>query len=313
MFSVVRLARLAAFAAAIAVAVPAAAAQAAQAAPAVEKTGEVRFFVNVTGEDGAQLPIAPADMTIEEDGRPREVLRIEQATGPLQIALLVDDSAAAQSAISDIRRGVREFIAKVLDASPESQIAVITFGERPTLLADYTNNRVLLERAANRIFSRPNSGAYMLEAIASATRGAKKRGSDRAHIVVIGTEGVEFSNDSYERLLDDLAASRASLWALTLMAGPRASDTDETRNRAIVLGRGTAASGGRQDQVLANSALTMRLDALATLLLNQYAVTFARPDSLVPPKKISVKVSVPGARVLAPETAPRPGHTGETK
>ncbi|MBA2527595.1 MAG: hypothetical protein H0V18_17710, partial [Pyrinomonadaceae bacterium] len=28
------------------------------------------FFVNVTGEDGAQLPIAPADMTIEEDGRP---------------------------------------------------------------------------------------------------------------------------------------------------------------------------------------------------------------------------------------------------
>ena len=310
MFSVVRLARLAAFAAAVAVASPATPAQAAQAA---EKAGEVRFFVNVTGEDGTQLPIAPADMTIEEDGRPREVLRIEQATGPLQIALLVDDSAAAQSAISDLRRGVRDFIAKVLDASPETQIAVITFGERPTLLADYTNNRVLLERAANRIFSRPNSGAYMLEAIASATRGAKKRGSDRAHIVVIGTEGVEFSNDSYERVLDDLAASRASLWALTLMSGPRASDTDETRNRAIVLGRGTAASGGRQDQVLANSAITSRLDALAALLLNQYAVTFSRPASLVPPQKISVKVGVPGARVLAPETAPRPAHAGETK
>ena len=310
MFSVVRLARLAAFAAAAAVAWPAPAAGAAQAA---EKTGEVRFFVNVTGEDGAQLPIAPADMTIEEDGRPREVLRIEQATGPLQIALLVDDSAAAQSANSDLRRGVKEFVAKILDASPDTQIALITFGERPTLLADYTNNRVLLERAANRIFSRPNSGAYMLEAIASATRGAKKRGSDRAHIIVIGTEGVEFSNDSYERVLEDLAASRASLWALTLMGGPRASDTDETRNRAIVLGRGTTASGGRQDQVLANSAITMRLEALATLLLNQYAVTFSRPESLVPPKQISVKVSVPGARVLAPETAPRPAHTGETK
>lgn len=309
MFSVVRLARLAAFAAAAAVASPAPAG----AAQAAERAGGVRFFVNVTGEDGAQLPIAPADMTIEEDGRPREVLRIEQATGPLQIALLVDDSAAAQSANSDIRRAVREFVTKVLDASPDSQIALITFGERPTLLADYTNNRVLLERAANRIFARPNSGAYMLEAIASAARGAKKRGSDRAHIVVIGTEGVEFSNDSYERVLDDLAASRASLWALTLMSAPRASDTDETRNRAVVLGRGTTASGGRQDQVLANSAITMRLEALATLLLHQYAVTFARPESLVPPKKISVKVSVPGARVLAPETPPRPAHTGETK
>ncbi len=310
MFSVVRLARLAAFAAAAAMAAPAPAAEAAQAAG---KAGEVRFFVNVTGEDGAQLPIAPADMTIEEDGRTRELLRIEQATGPLQIALLVDDSAAAQSANSDIRRAVREFVTKILDASPDTQIAIITFGERPTLLADYTNNRVLLERAATRIFSRPNSGAYMLEAIASATRGARKRGSDRAHIVVIGTEGVEFSNDSYERVLDDLAASRASLWALTLMGGPRASDTDETRNRAVVLGRGTAASGGRQDQVLVNSAITMRLEAVATLLINQYAVTFVRPESLVPPQKISVKVSVPGARVLAPETAPRPAHTGETK
>lgn len=310
MFSAVRFCRPVVLAAAVVLAPPPAAGQDEQPA---QKAGEARVLISVTSQDGTQLAIAPADLTIEEDGRPREVLRVEQATDPLQIALLVDDSAAAQSAISDIRTGVKRFITTVLDASPDTQIALISFGERPTLLTDYTNNRALLERGANRIFSRPNSGAYMLEAIAGATRGVKKRGVERAHIIVIGTEGVEFSNDSYQQVLDGLSASGGSLWALTLMSGPRASDTEETRNRAIVLGRGTAASGGRQDQVLANSAIPSRLAQVATLLLNQYLVTYARPESLVPPENISITVGVPGARLLAPETAPRLRHAGPAK
>ena len=310
MFSAVRLSRLIA---AAAVAAAFAAPARAQSAAPENKPGEVRIHISVTDENGKALAITAGDVSIEEDGRAREVLRVEKAAEPLQIALLVDDSQAAQSAIADIRTALKQVIGTVLDASPDSQIALISFGERPTLLVDYTNSRAQLERGANRIFSRPGSGAYMLEAIASATRGVVKRGEPRPHIVVIGTEGVEFSNDHFQRVLDGLADSGASLWALTLTAGPRAGDTDETRNRSIVLGRGTVASGGRHDQVLANSALPSRLDAVANVLLNQYAVTFGRPESLVPPQSIAIRVTLPGARVLAPDTAPRLLHTGPKK
>lgn len=289
------------------IAAPAAAQEAGQ---GDAKLGDGVVYVNVTDDASKTLPLTAADVTIKEDGRAREVLRVEKATGPVQIALLVDDSQAAQSAIADLRAGLKAFVAKMLAANPESQIALITFGERPTLVTDYTSSAAQLERGISRIFARPNSGAYMLEAIVSATRGILKRDAARSHIIVVGTEGVEFSNDHQERVLDDIAESGATLWALTLTAGPRANDTDETRNRSIVLGRGTVASGGRQDQVLANSAVTSRLDRLGDLILNQYAVTYGRSDTLVPPKKIDVTVSVPGAKVLAPENAPRPRKAG---
>jgi hypothetical protein len=274
------------------------------------KLGDGVVYLSVTGEGGKTLPLTAADVRIEEDGRSREVLRVEKATGPVQIALLVDDSQAAQSAIADVRAGLKAFVRKMLAANPESQIALISFGERPTLLTDYTSSAEQLERGISRIFARPNSGAYMLEAIVSATNGVLKRGAARPHIIVIGTEGIEFSNDHHTRVLDSIAESGATLWALTLTAGPRGGDTDETRNRSIVLGRGTTASGGRQDQVLANSAVTSRLDEVGDLILNQYAVTYGRSDTLVPPKKIDVTVALPDAKVLAPENAPRPRTAG---
>jgi VWFA-related protein len=270
-------------------------------------TREARVYVSVNDRDGKPLPLSAADVSISEDGRAREVLRVDKASGPVQIALLVDDSQAAQNAVHDIRTALKQFIARVLDANPESQIALITFGERPTLLTDYTSNRALLERGVNRVFARQGAGAYMLEAITSAARGAAKRNAPRAHIVVIGTEGVEFSNDHYDRVLDELARSGATLWALTLTEGPRADQTDEVRNRSVVLGRGTTQTGGRQDQVLANSAIALSLGKIADVIFNQYVVTYGRPDALVPPEKIDVTVRTPGARVLAPSNAPRAG------
>lgn len=274
------------------------------ASPDTVQAREGRVYISVT-DDHKIVPITAADVTVSEDGRAREVLKVEKASAPLQIALLVDDSQAAQAAISDIRTALKQFVAKVLDANADSQIALITFGERPTLLTDYTNSKASLERGITRIFARQGSGAYMLEAIVSATRGILARDAERAHIIVVGTEGVEFSNDHYERVLAHLAESGASLWALTLTAGPRADETDEVRNRGVVIGRGTSQTGGRQDLVLANSALPMSLDRVAATIFDQYVVTYGRPDTLVPAKTIEVKVTKPGAKVLAPEHAPR--------
>lgn len=285
------------------------AAIAAPASPA-PRQDETRVYISVTGRDGEAVTVLKQDIEVAEDGQAREVLRLERAEVPPQIALLVDDSQAAQSAIAETRTGLRQFVTRVLEANPETQIALISFGERPTLLVDYTSNAQALERGIGRIFARPGSGAYMLEALVSASHGVKKRGVERAHMIVIGTEGIEFSNDHFDRVLDALADSGATLWALTLTSGPRASDTDETRNRAIVLGRGTENSGGRQYQVLANSAIPRRLDAIAGLILGQYVVTYARPDTLVPPKKLEITVSTPGAEVLVPAVAPPVRKTG---
>lgn len=281
------------------------AAASASAAAQQAASREGRVYVSVTDKDGKVLPLSAAEISIKEDGRAREVLKVEKATEPLQIALLVDDSQAATMAINDLRTALMKVIAKVFAANPASQIAIITFGERPTLVTDYTNNPGQLERGISRIFARPGAGAYLLEAIVSAAKGVVKREPGRSHLIAIATEGVEFSNDHYSNVLNQLGESGATLWSLTLSAGPRAEETEEIRNRGMVLGRGTSQTGGRQEQALANSAVPGALERIVDYIFNQYAVTYGRPDTLVPPKKIEVKISKPGAKVLAPSVAPR--------
>ena len=70
--------------------------------------------------------------------------------------------------------------------------------------------------------------------------------------------------------------------------------TDEMRNRGRVIADGTERTGGRRDQVLAASGITEALPQVADELLNQYVVTYGRPDTLIPPEKLQVTVSRPG-------------------
>jgi hypothetical protein len=63
--------------------------------------------------------------------------------------------------------------------------------------------------------------------------------------------------------------------------------------RDIVLGRMTKETGGRYQEVLSTSGLNAKLQQLSSEISNQYRVTFARPQRLIPPKstKISARQS----------------------
>ncbi len=73
------------------------------------------------------------------------------------------------------------------------------------------------------------------------------------------------------------------------------------RNRNIVIAEGTSRTGGRREQVLALSAIPEVLKQLADELNNQYVVTYARPEMLIPPEKVDVTVTQPGLTVRAPK------------
>jgi VWFA-related protein len=259
---------------------------------------EREILVSVLDRNGAPVgDLAPNDLVVREDGVAREILRVRKATEPMTIALLVDDSAAASTATRDIRDGVAAF----LDAlGPKHEIALITFGERSTLLVDYTRDRAKLKEAANRIFARSAAGAYILDAIADASRGIQRRKPSRPVIVAVLTEGVEFSNQTHETVLRRLYESGAQFHALVLGTGPRADlRLDEVRHRNVVLDEGTRATGGRRDQLLTSIALPGTMKELAAELHNQYVVTYARPDALIPPSRLQVEAKRPDLNVRA--------------
>jgi VWFA-related protein len=255
-----------------------------------------QVYVSVVDSKGAPVKgLTAADFVIREDGTPREVLRAEPATDQMQIALLVDDSQAATSMIVPLREAITDFVQKL---QGKAEIALITFGERPTTSVEYTSNQELLKKGIGRIFARPAAGPYLLEALVDASRGLERRKAARPVIVAISIEGIEFSNQHYQQVLEAIERSGATLHVLAV-GSPSPSQDDEMRNRNIVIAEGTERTGGLREQVLADSGLPGAMRELADQLLNQYVLTYSRPETLIPPQRIEVTSTKPDVKVRA--------------
>jgi von Willebrand factor type A domain len=254
------------------------------------------IYVSVQGRDDTPVTgLRPDDFVVREDGVLREVLKAERAAAPLLVVLLVDDSAAMDPAIAELRLGLNAFVDKL---QGKGEIGLVTIGERPTSIAEPTSNLDAIKKAVSRIFSRPGSGAYFLEGLSDVARGLQKREAARPAIVAVISEGVEFSNLDSTGVLNRLVASRATLHVLSI-GTPSDSMSDEVRNRNIVVADGTARTGGRRDQVLTPSGLPDKLRKLADELTNQYVVTYGVPDALIPPERLEVSVKQAGATARA--------------
>jgi len=246
------------------------------------------IYTSVLDKDGNPVAgLTPADFIVREDNIAREVLRVEPATAPMQIALLVDNSQRSNSNIRDIREAASDFIKSVTGTPMKNEVAVIAVAERATILVDYTTDQAKLLKNAT-IFTQPGSGTYMLDGLLETSKGFKKREAARPVIVAIATNGPELSNRYRDQVIGALKDAGASLHIV--MIGPPPTDviSSEGRERAIIFEDGPGQTGGRYDNVLAPSALPARLKQVADELTHQYLVTYARPQSLIPPERVKI-------------------------
>jgi hypothetical protein len=255
------------------------------------------MYVSVVNEQGAPVPgLGPSDFIVREDRVEREVLRAAPATDPMQVAVLVDNSAAARDGINDLRKSLHDFINVMMmqpDLTGKTEMALTTLADRPTIIVDYTTSAAQLHKGVDRIFSQPGSGTLLLEGIIEICKGIKAREAKRPVIVAITTEGQEFSERYHDLVLDPLKSSGASFHALVV--GPMSKGmSDAERERGIVLDEGTSLTGGRRENVLTSMSLPEKLKEVANELTHQYLVTYAHPESLIPPERITVASKRPG-------------------
>jgi len=275
------------------------------ATPLLAQVQNIDVYVSVVDGKGEPAKgLTDTDFRVREDGIVREVKKAGLATDQMTIALLVDDSQAMNPALQMMREAIDGFIKAM---AGKAEIALITFGDRPTIAADYTTDQKKLLDQAHRIFPRPSSGAYLLDAIVDVSKGLAKREAKRPIIAVLAIDDeVEFSNRQYTQVLEELAKSRAALHVVSL-GTPSTSQVDENRNRNQVIALGTERTGGRRDNVLPLTGAAPRMKQLANELTYQYVVTYARPETLIPPEKIEVTVANPGLTARARTRNPQVG------
>jgi VWFA-related protein len=276
--------------------------------PVAGQPGEQTLYASVIDKDGHPVTgLGVTDFLVKEDGASREVLRVGRTADPIDLAIIVDTSTAIQPYQNDVRRALTAFVTRMAGEHSTS-VALLSMADRPTILTDYTTSVAELTRAVQRIFAQPNSGTVFQDTVSDAVKGLRKRENPRRAIVLITTEGTDFSNVPYERTLDSLKESGAGFHALVITDRSGAAIRDQlARERAIVIDSGTRATGGRRDDLLSSMELSDALTRVAEDLTQQYKVVYGRPGSLVPPKKIDVSVKRPDVDTRATLVRPKSG------
>jgi VWFA-related protein len=268
--------------------------------------------VYASAVDGSGQPVAGLtvnDFVIREDGIRREVLRVSRAVEPLDVALLVDNSASSSELMLPLRDALKRFVAALVAPGdvPPANVAIVGLAARPTILAEYTTDQKRLDETISRLYTDTSSGMTLLDALVEVSRGLEKRDASRAVLVPVITDGIEFTNRYYRDVVEAMTRAGASLHAVTVGTFS-VSDDDAIRNRAYVLDEGVRATGGQRIMLLSSTAVTTALEKLARELTSQYKVVYGRPESLIPPEKLEVTAGRAGITIHA--TAARGQKTG---
>jgi hypothetical protein len=180
--------------------------------------------------------------------------------------VLADTSQAMDPHINDMRQALRGFIREMNGAA---DISLVEFGERPARLVDYTRDPVKLESGVGRMFARPGSGSYVLDAIVDASRELGAHETGQSAIVVISAQGPEFSNRYYRDVLKDLRASRATLHSIVVTRRRLPILRDDVKERELAFSEGSTVTGGSRKDLLTSMALGDTLSDLARHLKTQ--------------------------------------------
>ena len=136
------------------------------------------------------------------------------ATDSLRVAVLIDNSQEMRNDLIDLRQSLRGFVNEI-----DRRHEVSLIGIRRTLPpCSSTTRRDLkrLETGISRLFARPGTGSYLLSAIIDTSRALRKRRDLRRVMVIITTQGPEFSEISYQTVLEYVRESGAPMHSYVL-------------------------------------------------------------------------------------------------
>lgn len=264
---------------------------------------EQHVYAIIVGRNDARVTdLRAGDIIVREDGVAREVTRLAPAPPPTHVGLVIDDSQVTQSMVAELRRGLWTLVAAAQTTDPRPLVALRTFGDRPTRVAPYSLSAETLQPFIDRLFPKPGSGAYLLDALIDECAELVQLKAERPVIIVFVAEsGQEFSHATRQRVEAALKEAGASLWTLTLKG--RQLDplgSPESRERAMVLTDVAEASGGVARIVLTAQGIEPAMTRVVDQIGARYEITYSRPDSLIPPGRLSVTVNRPDLQVSAP-------------
>ena len=262
-------------------------------------------YVTVVDKQGQAVPgLAPADFSLKEGGKDREIESVEPAAEKMRLALMVDETLIAQGGV---RAGMAEFVQRMC---PIAEISLIVIGIRNETAVDFTSDlNALIDGIRNLSLNKDQRLSMVPEGVLDAARRFEQAKPARPVIVLIATEGDQSTGEDPETILTHLARSGALFSVVAVgggaVSGARVGGLVEMAATSRLIDGGTRQSGGRCVNIIALTGFTKALQQVADDLSSQYRITYTLPDGAAPSDRISVSLKRKGLTLRAPTRIPK--------
>ena len=259
--------------------------------PLIKNVDLVLVPVTVTDAGGhAVTGLAKNDFTLAEDGRPQPIVSFSAVDGPLSVGVLFDTSKSMKDKVGRTRDALAQFF-QAADADDESFL--ITFSDRPLLLADFTTPGNIQGSLAGAV---PHGHTALLDAIYLGLQHLQHARYARKALLIISDGGDNSSRYSESEIRDVVRESDVQIFAIGIFDS--IFKTPEEAHGQKLLTDITEATGGRAF-VLRNSVqLPAIVDEISLELRSQYVLGYRPPDAARDGRwhKIKVNLTAPSGR-----------------
>lgn len=245
-----------------------------------------QIYISATDKSGAPVTdLTAADISIKEGGKDRPVESLEPATGPIAVALVIEDAGTGA-----FQAAVAQFLEHTL---ARGQVSITLLNPQASTLVDFTNDPAALREALMRLGKRSrmqSDGDQMLDAIDRAARAFMQRKAERAIIVALTLNGATPESVQPDNVLQSIRASGTMLNVVHLLGA----------ELGMVMSDGPRQSGGRVEEAGDGHDIIPATIRIARSLQTQYVATYTIPDGTSLSDRVAVSTSRKGIKLTAP-------------
>jgi Ca-activated chloride channel family protein len=178
----------------------------------------ISLMVSVTSSGGRYMSGLEADdFEVFEDGRLQELTFFSPANTALSVSLLLDSSSSMEGSMPLAQRAAMEFVARL---KPEDLAEIVNFDSRVEIMQPFTNDRMLLEAAIQRV--RAGGSTSLYNAVYITLRQFEKlraqgASDGRREVIVVLSDGEDTSSlVTFDEILDLAKRSQTAIYAIGL-------------------------------------------------------------------------------------------------
>jgi Ca-activated chloride channel homolog len=228
------------------------------------------------------------NFSLTDNGQPQEIRHFSSEDAPISLGVIFDVSGSMSNKIDKSRDAVVEFCKT---ANPEDEFFLITFSEKPEVLADFTTS--VEDIQSKLVYAEPKGRTALLDAIYLGMNRMRKAKHEKKALLIISDGGDNHSRYTEGEIKSMVREADVQIYAIGLY--DRDFKTPEEREGPQLLTAISDVTGGRTFAIGSPNELADVATKIGIELRNQYVLGY-RPTNPTRDgkwRKIKVKLNPP--------------------